>query len=378
MPRRAARRRRRRVPPPLAASGAPHAPRAVALEFRTVPRPQGVRRRAERAHGPASRPTSATTSPRPSRSASSPPPSTRTSPRTARSSAASSSRASRRATRTTPSASPPTRRSDNTQRCARFQGTKISQKDVEDLFNAAAQQGDPRAQARLLVAELNAKIAANQRTEAGQTRPRRVSQRRPVAHDRAAADPRSRGDDHRRQVPRAVGRREPAAHRAQRRGAGAFGVPRRVLARRVRHAAGLHVAQPRAAARLRLQRLLQTRQSFEELYQNFLASPWAYSQAVRYRNIIHTAINTQNWSLIGLQPPTTEAARVRMTREPRGTARPAAAGSFACTRSPARGAPRWRAARRRARSACRPRRWRTAPTKRWSSSSQRLGVRAAT
>jgi len=42
--------------------------------------------------------------------------------------------------------------------------------------------------------------------------------------------------------------------------------------------------------------------SFEELYQNFLASPWAYAQAVRYRNIIHTAINTQNWSLLGLQP----------------------------------------------------------------------------
>ena len=44
-------------------------------------------------------------------------------------------------------------------------------------------------------------------------------------------------------------------------------------------------------------------QTFEELYQNFLASPWAYAQAARYRNIIHTAINTQNWALIGLLPP---------------------------------------------------------------------------
>jgi hypothetical protein len=26
-------------------------------------------------------------------------------------------------------------------------------------------------------------------------------------------------------------------------------------------------------------------------------------QAVRYRNLIHTAINTRNWSLIGLTPP---------------------------------------------------------------------------
>jgi hypothetical protein len=49
--------------------------------------------------------------------------------------------------------------------------------------------------------------------------------------------------------------------------------------------------------------------SFEELYQNFLASPWAYAQAVRYRGIIHTAINTQDWSLIGLQPPSTDKRR---------------------------------------------------------------------
>jgi hypothetical protein len=41
---------------------------------------------------------------------------------------------------------------DNTQRCMRFQGTKIAQKDIEDLYLAAAQQGDPRAQARILVA----------------------------------------------------------------------------------------------------------------------------------------------------------------------------------------------------------------------------------
>ena len=43
-------------------------------------------------------------------------------------------------------------------------------------------------------------------------------------------------------------------------------------------------------------------QNFEELYQNFQASPWAYSQAVRYRSLIHTAIQTRNWGLIGLTP----------------------------------------------------------------------------
>ncbi len=55
---------------------------------------------------------------------------------------------------------------DNTQRCLRFQGTRISQKDIDDLYAAAAMQGDPRAQARILVAELNAKASTN-RTERG-------------------------------------------------------------------------------------------------------------------------------------------------------------------------------------------------------------------
>ena len=44
-------------------------------------------------------------------------------------------------------------------------------------------------------------------------------------------------------------------------------------------------------------------QNFEDLYQSFLASPWAYTQAIRYRNLIHTAIDTHNWGLIGLGPP---------------------------------------------------------------------------
>ena len=41
--------------------------------------------------------------------------------------------------------------------------------------------------------------------------------------------------------------------------------------------------------------------SYEELYANFLASPWSYAQAMRYRGVIHDAIETRNWSLLGLQ-----------------------------------------------------------------------------
>ena len=43
-------------------------------------------------------------------------------------------------------------------------------------------------------------------------------------------------------------------------------------------------------------------QSFEEMYRNYLASPWAYTQALRYRSLIHTAIDERNWGLIGLTP----------------------------------------------------------------------------
>jgi len=58
---------------------------------------------------------------------------------------------------------------DNTQRCARFQNAKISQKDIDELFQGAAQEGDVRAQARILVASLN---KANQQSSSEGVTPR--------------------------------------------------------------------------------------------------------------------------------------------------------------------------------------------------------------
>jgi hypothetical protein len=192
---------------------------------------------------------------------------------------------------------------DNTQRCARFQGTKISQKDVDDLIQAAAQEGDVRAQARILVAELN-KNASNQRSDAQQTQPR--------------VNP----DD----LSRLIGllqTRDPEAMII----VGQY-LAQSSVASQLRIGPNGEVPEPSAflgafslvACDLgpdctSLSREPQlacayggycNSQSFEELYQNFLASPWAYAQAVRYRSIIHTAINTQNWSLIGLQPPSSD------------------------------------------------------------------------
>ncbi|MGZ5049188.1 MAG: hypothetical protein ACXWF0_18455 [Usitatibacter sp.] len=191
--------------------------------------------------------------------------------------------------------------SDNTQRCVRFQGTKISQKDIEDLFLAAAQQGNARAQARLLVAELNAKQQANRAAEQS------VNTKAPVA-----------GDD----MSRIVGllqSRDPEAMMI----VGNY-LAQSAIATQLKIGPNGEVPEPSAflgafslvacdmtSDCVTLNREPQlacaysgycNAQTFEELYQDFLASPWAYSQAARYRNIIHTAINTQNWSLIGLTP----------------------------------------------------------------------------
>ncbi|HTS84442.1 MAG TPA: hypothetical protein VMG61_05005 [Usitatibacter sp.] len=193
--------------------------------------------------------------------------------------------------------------SDNTQRCARFHGTKISSKDVEDLYNAAAQQGDPRAQARLLVADLNTKMSAGNRQESAQ----------------APTTPRAQFDD---DVSRVIGllqTQDPEAMLI----VGSF-LSQSSVATQLHIGPNGEVPEPSAllgafslaacdmtvdCTQLNREPQLACAysgycdsQSFEQLYQNFLASPWAYTNAVRYRNIIHTAINTQNWALLGLLP----------------------------------------------------------------------------
>jgi len=50
--------------------------------------------------------------------------------------------------------------SDETQRCRGFQGTRVAQKQVDDLYRQASEGGDPRAQARMLVAELNKNLTS--------------------------------------------------------------------------------------------------------------------------------------------------------------------------------------------------------------------------
>ena len=186
---------------------------------------------------------------------------------------------------------------DNTQRCIRFQGAKISQKEIEDLYLSAAQQGDARAQARLLVAELNSKS-------------------RSVAPDTPAP---TRMGEQMSEMIALLESRDPEAMMI----VGGF-LSQNAVASSLRIGPNGEVPEPSAflgafslvacdmvSDCVQLSREPQMAcayggycdaSSYEELYHNFMATPFTYMQAVRYRNLIHTAINTHNWALIGLTP----------------------------------------------------------------------------
>lgn len=197
---------------------------------------------------------------------------------------------------------------DNTQRCLRFQGAKISPRDIEDLFQLAAQQGDPRAQARLLVADLNNKNNSGNKGNGEQSANTRVQM------------------DEMQHLISLLESRDPEATMI----VGQF-LASSAIANQLRIGPNGETPEPSAflgafslvACQLGPDCISMTRDpqaacaygaycnatSYEELFQNFLASPWVYSQATRYSAIITTAINSRNWSLIGLQPPSTEKRR---------------------------------------------------------------------
>ena len=194
--------------------------------------------------------------------------------------------------------------SDNTQRCLRFQGARPSQKDIDELYASAAQQGDARAQAHMLVAELNNKIAAANRT-AEQTNapaPSRTIDYGDLSHLVNLLE--TRDPDAIMQVGTFLA--NPAIANQLRIGPngetpeaqsflGAFTLvvcdysPDCVNMVHERDQACAYGGYCGAS-------------SFEEIYQNYIASPWQYQAANRYRDYIHSAINSQNWSLIGLGP----------------------------------------------------------------------------
>jgi len=197
---------------------------------------------------------------------------------------------------------------DNTQRCMRFQGTKISQKEIEDLYLAAAQQGDARAQARILVAELN--TAKSRAASPENASPARVG-------------------DSMSQLISLLESRDPEALMI----VGGF-LSQNAVASTLHVGTNGEIPEPSAFLGsfslvacdltpdcVNLSREPQMAcayggycdaQTYEELYANFMASPFTYMQAVRYRNLITTAMNTRNWALIGLTPKLAEKFKLGM------------------------------------------------------------------
>lgn len=192
---------------------------------------------------------------------------------------------------------------DNTQRCLRFQGTKVSSREIDELMADAAQQGDPRAQARLLIADLASKNSGKTDAGSGTATPARSVNEDDMSHLIHLLETRDP------ETTMQVGNFLASSQMAQQLRIGPNGEtpePSALLG-----AFSLVACQqgpdcismtkdPQAACAYGA---YCDATSYEQLFQNFLASPWVYSNATRYSSIIMTAINSQNWALIGLQPP---------------------------------------------------------------------------
>ena len=193
---------------------------------------------------------------------------------------------------------------DNTTRCLGFQNAKISQKDIDALYRAAAQSGDPRAQARIITAELSKNLGKSDPTQPSQP-----------------TQPTRQGTDELSMLISLLQSKDPEAMIM----VGQF-LAQNAVSQNLRVGPKGEIPEPSAflgaftlvacdigqdCTRDSLNRdLLQACAyggycdpvSFEEFYQSFLASPWTYAQALRYRDMIHAAIDQQNWGLIGLTP----------------------------------------------------------------------------
>ena len=198
---------------------------------------------------------------------------------------------------------------DDAARCVRFQGVKISQRDIDDHYRAAAQLGDARAQAKLLTAELQHRLAAQPRDENG-------------GPSRLAPEDLAR-------IVSLLETRDPEALLA----VGGL-LAQSPLKELLRVGPNGEIPEPSAfigawnlvACDLGLDCGAQHRDlaqacafasycgagHFEEHYQTFIASPFVYQQAQRYRALIHAALQTQDWAQIGLGPKLTTATRVAM------------------------------------------------------------------
>ena len=186
---------------------------------------------------------------------------------------------------------------DNTTRCLGFQGSKMSPKDIDALYRAAAQQGDARAQARIVTAELGKNLGKS--NEGMQPTRTQVDDFNMLIGLLESRDPEAMLYVGQFLAQNAVAQNLRVGNNGEIPEPSAFLGGFSLVA--------CDVGQDCTSLHRDLQQACAyggycNAQSFEELYQNFLASPWAWTQAVRYRELIHTAIQSRNWGLIGLTP----------------------------------------------------------------------------
>lgn len=186
---------------------------------------------------------------------------------------------------------------DNTARCLGFQGSKVSPKDIDALYRAAAQQGDPRAQARIITAELGKNVG--KANDANQPTRGQVDDFNLLIGLLESRDPEALLYVGQFLAQNAVANNLRVGPNGEVPEASAFlGAFSLVACDVGQDCTSLHRDLQQACA----YGGYCNAQGFEELYQNFLASPWAYALALRYRGMIHTALRDRNWGLIGLTP----------------------------------------------------------------------------
>lgn len=195
---------------------------------------------------------------------------------------------------------------DDAARCLRFQGNKFSPRDIDELYMAAARMGDARAQAKLLVGEIQHDAQSRPRDESGQ--PARIS---PEDLARIVAILET-GDPEAILTVGGLLAQSPIKEQLRVGPLGETPEPSAFIGawNLVACDLGLDCGSQH--------RDLQQACAFasycgaghvEEHYQTFVASPFVYQQAQRYRALIHSAMQTRDWAQIGLGPKLTSAGR---------------------------------------------------------------------
>lgn len=196
---------------------------------------------------------------------------------------------------------------DDTARCRGFQGHRIAQKKIDELYRDAGDAGDPRAQARLLVADLSKALAIPKNSLESSRYVELDNVQRIISllesrDGEAIVTVAQMLAEHRLIEQMRIGPNGETPNPASL--VGAFTLvacdfqPTCSAFDREALQACAHAGYCSAG-------------SFEELYANFLASPFAWSLASQYRTLIHTAIETRDWSLLGLQKLVGARAKAR-------------------------------------------------------------------